>query len=92
MAVGSRPTTFGRGAIVGGMAATTDATTERADVRTLRERRGWTRSALAAETGLSPAFVQAVEAGYLPKRGTGLERIAAALGVSVDDLRGGVGG
>lgn len=56
-------------------------------VAALRADQGLTRNQLAARAGVSPTFLQSVEQGYLPKRGAGLDKIAAALGVTADALR-----
>lgn len=57
------------------------------DVRALRHEKGFTQIELAARAKVSPTFLQSVENGYRPNGGTGLGRIAEALGVDVADLR-----
>lgn len=58
------------------------------DLRALRAEQGLTQIDLAAMANVSPSFVRSVEAGYRPRGGDALERIAAALGVSAAALRG----
>lgn len=58
-----------------------------ATIATLRDERGWSRARLAAESDLSYAFVRQLETGERKTpRAASLQKIAAALGVSIDDL------
>ena len=58
-------------------------------LRTLRERRGWTRETLAHHAGVSWAAIAQIEAGRRPNpRLSTLAALADALGVSVDQLSG----
>ena len=56
-------------------------------IRSARERRGWTQEQLAVRADVSRSTIQNLENGRRsPHRGS-LGRIAAALGVSVDALK-----
>jgi len=52
-------------------------------IRALRQKRGLTRKALAAQTGLSEIFVRKVEEGTRMPSFPSLERIAGALEVAL---------
>ena len=59
-------------------------------LRSARERRGWTREALAYHSGLSHAAIAQIESGRRQEvRVSSLVALAGALGVSVDYLVGG---
>lgn len=60
-------------------------------VKELRERRGWTRSQLAAYAGVDPAYITNLEHGKMVRPGAeALERIARALGVPLHVLTQGL--
>src|SRR5579863_9200188 len=59
-------------------------------LRSARERKGWTREALAYHSGLSWAAIAQIESGRRQQvRVSSLVALASALGVSVDYLVGG---
>lgn len=60
-----------------------------ARVRAVRGFRGYSQGELSELTGLSRQYVSELEQGKRPRpRGETLERLAAALGVTADQLRG----
>lgn len=54
-------------------------TTSTTDIRSRREQLGVSRLRLAVRAGVSPAWVQALEAGLRPVGGTALEKVEVAL-------------
>ncbi len=57
-------------------------------IRVWRDHRGLTSSALAEKAGIAQAFLSQIETGKRDGTIDTLRRIAAALGVSLDDLAG----
>lgn len=58
-------------------------------VKTARERRGWNKSDLARQAELDPSTISRIESGQRPRpSGEVLEKIAAALGLSYQQLVG----
>ena len=55
-------------------------------LKTLRQRRGWTQTELAARAGLHRVFIAKLEAGAQDPSLTTLEKLARALGVKVSRL------
>jgi transcriptional regulator with XRE-family HTH domain len=55
-------------------------------IKKLRSRRGYSQEELAERSGLSIRTIQRIENGETEPRGDSLTRLAAALGVTVDDL------
>ncbi len=55
-------------------------------VTTLRENRGWTRADLARQAQLNPSTVGLIESGRLIPYDGQAEKLAQALGVSVEIL------
>jgi DNA-binding XRE family transcriptional regulator len=58
-------------------------------IRDRRRALGVTQSGLSATLGISPSYLNLIEAGKRNIGGTLLKRIAGALGLSVDELDGG---
>ena len=56
------------------------------NLRTIRERRGWSQAQLAAVVGYSDAFISQLETGKKQGSVTALKRLADALGVTTDQL------
>jgi transcriptional regulator with XRE-family HTH domain len=54
-----------------------------AEIRTLREARGWSQAALAKKAGLSMIYVQKIEAGERVPTLATLDRLARALGAEL---------
>ncbi|HHY33347.1 MAG TPA: helix-turn-helix transcriptional regulator [Firmicutes bacterium] len=57
-------------------------------LRELRQARRMTQTQLAYLAGLHPQLISAFERGYAKPYHSQLERLAAALGVAVEDLEG----
>jgi transcriptional regulator with XRE-family HTH domain len=77
--------------MVGGIGTLNEAGAWRMDraVKAARERRGWTREALAFHSGLSWSAIAQIESGRRSSlRPSSLNALATALGVSVDYLLG----
>ncbi|PTW53600.1 helix-turn-helix protein, partial [Breoghania corrubedonensis] len=55
-------------------------------VKLLREHRGWTASAVAAKAGISQAYFSEIESGKKEGSLRSLQKIATALGVSLEML------
>lgn len=55
-------------------------------IQAARERRGWTRSDLAAHAGISPASVTRIETGERTGNAETIARIARALNIPGDDI------
>lgn len=58
----------------------------RYSVRDLRNQKGWTQQRLAHEAGITQATVSTLEAGRRQPNMDSLQKIAKALGVSIDGL------
>jgi DNA-binding Xre family transcriptional regulator len=56
--------------------------------RVWRAHRGLTREALAAAAGIAPSYLSEIETRRKPGSFAALAKIAAALGISLDDLAG----
>lgn len=68
-----------------------DAASVAERVRGLREARGWSQRALDRASGLSHGYVSKLEAGQIPNFSVSqLRKIANALGVTVEDMVGGI--
>jgi len=57
-------------------------------LRALRKRRVLTQMQLAERTGVSIATIRRIEAGAPPPRPTTIQRLAAGLGVTAEELAG----
>jgi DNA-binding XRE family transcriptional regulator len=55
-------------------------------VRVWRGHRGLTREMLAVQAGVAPSYVTEIETGKKPGSFHALARLAAALGISLDDI------
>ncbi|MCD8186580.1 MAG: helix-turn-helix domain-containing protein [Rikenellaceae bacterium] len=55
-------------------------------IKTLRQRRGFSQEELAEKAGLSLRTIQRIENGETEARGDSLKRIAAALGVTPNEI------
>jgi transcriptional regulator with XRE-family HTH domain len=58
-------------------------------VRTAREQRGWTQEQLAVHAEVSRSTIQNLENGRRQPHRSSIRRIAEALGIAVEALRGG---
>lgn len=55
-------------------------------VRTLRQQKGWSQNKLSKITGVSQTTISAIENGERNKSYYTIKKIAAALGVTMDEL------
>jgi transcriptional regulator with XRE-family HTH domain len=62
-----------------------------ANVKRLRESKGWTQETAAAKATLDRSYVAGIEAGLRNPSTKALAKLAAALGVTLSDLFKGVG-
>ena len=60
-----------------------------ANIRLVREAKGWSQDKLADESGLHRTYISGIERGVRNPTITIVQQVASALGVSVADLLGG---